>query len=587
MSNTLLACPPYVPPPRSSTATIISFDSGTKRIPRTKDFQIKHGHRHHSFDPEKAPYPLSYDRQVLELESMDHSFVMHVKKSVSVVNFEDGYPKRSLDLGCGGGTWILEAAKEWPECQFVGFDLVDVQIPLSLLPPDISNRVMWVHGNFLTTKLPFDDDEFDHVHMHSIGRGVPENKWGVLFEEINRVLRPGGVVEVLEHDIIFPTLPTWFTAPLRVRNKRADSVHYPNGSHRRTATPPPSSPQDKPPPHDHALLESLYYAVFENRFINLRPTAILPIYFTSNFRRVTSAPIVHFRMPPLPPLQPLPQPLPPSALLMNDSDRSVDSDSKVESKPQPIPLIDGPPTPRPFSVSFSSTDSSATMNSSSTGESSLFSIGHATSDTTLTFPSYNTPECGQTRTSSPSPSAISHTTTSESSHVVKTPLYILDSSAAESTLMGVAPSQSLIPLEELDRLNETSLSMQLYWSYQSVLACQESMWEELVDRMRNREEDLRALGWESDQELGELHSRTKFEVLIERYKRDMQARISLWCSLSKFGWEVPLREPLSKAELVEEERLYKAMIEARQHASEEDLQTPCRSVRIFMGYKGC
>ncbi|KAH7916434.1 hypothetical protein BJ138DRAFT_1169259 [Hygrophoropsis aurantiaca] len=586
MSNTLLACPPYIPPPRSSTATIISFDSGIKRtVPRTKDFQVKHGRRHHSFDPEKAPYPLSYDRQVLELECMDHSFVMHVKKSVSVVNFEDGYPRRSLDLGCGAGTWILEAAKEWPECQFVGFDLVDVQLPLALLPSEVSSRVMWVHGNFLTTKLPFDDDEFDHVHMHSIGRGVPENKWGVLFEEINRVLRPGGVIEVLEHDIIFPTLPRWFTAPLRVRNKRADSVHYPNGLKRRAATPPPSSPQEQPPPHDHALLESLYYAVFENRFINLRPTAILPIYFTSNFRRITSAPIVHFRMPPLPPLQPLPQPLPANALILSDPDRSIDSDTKTETKPQAIPGVDGPLTPRPYSVSFSSTDSSATMNSTSTEKSSLFSIGHATSDTTLTFPSSVAGECDVSQLS-PSPSVTSYTTTSETSHVVKTPLYIIDSSAAESTQTGPAPSQSLIPLEELDKLNETSLSMQLYWSYQSVLACQESMWEELVDRMRNHEEDLRALGWESDQELGELHSRTKFEVLIERYKSDMQARISLWCSLSNFGWEVPPREPLTKAELVEEERLYKAIIEARRQASDEDLQTPCRSVRIFVGHKG-
>lgn len=42
---------------------------------------------------------------------------------------------------------------------------------------------------------------------------------------------------------------------------------------------------------------------------------------------------------------------------------------------------------------------------------------------------------------------------------------------------------------------------------------------------------------------------------------------------------------MSKAELVEEERLYQAMLKARQCASEEDLYTPCRSVRIFVGYK--
>lgn len=80
-------------------------------------------------------------------------------------------------------------------------------------------------------------------------------------------------------------------------------------------------------------------------------------------------------------------------------------------------------------------------------------------------------------------------------------------------------SRFFMPLQEVDKLNERSLAMQLYWSYQSVLACQESMWEELVDRMRNRPNELRELGWESDLELKELESRTKFEVLLERYKR--------------------------------------------------------------------
>ncbi|KAH7886106.1 hypothetical protein F5I97DRAFT_2025859 [Phlebopus sp. FC_14] len=563
-----------MPPSRPSTTTMATFDSasGRSRVPRNKDFLNKYGHRHHSFDPEKAPYPLSYDRQVLELESMDHKFVIHVKKSVSVVRFTNGPPHRSLDLGCGGGTWVLEAAKEWTECEFVGFDLVDVQAPLSLLEPDVAKRIRWVHGNFLTTTLPFDDDEFDHVHMHNLGRGIPENKWGVLFEEVNRVLRPGGVVEVLEDDILFPTLPSWFTAPLRVRNKRVDSIHHPNGSQHQGDT-SPQSPNLHSPPHDHALLESLYYAVFENRFINLRPTAILPIHFTSNFRQVMSAPIVHFRMPALPPLQALPQSLPPNASLTGDSDRS-DADS------QPTPTPEVPPTPRAISVSFSSTDSIRTSNSASTGKSSPSDRSYAVSDTSTHLRS-SVGECSSPASTSPGSSL-------KTARTVKRPLCIVDSSTAEITTgAGSNTSHSLIPLDEIDKLNETSLAMQLYRSYQSVLACQESMWEELVDKMRNRVEELREYGWESDQELGELDSRTKFEVLVDRYKRDMQARISLWCSLSEFGWTVPAREPLTKAELVEEERLHQAMLEARRFASEEDLQTPCRSVRIFVGYKAC
>jgi hypothetical protein len=65
----------------------------------------------------------------------------------------------------------------------------------------------------------------------------------------------------------------------------------------------------------------------------------------------------------------------------------------------------------------------------------------------------------------------------------------------------------------------------------------------------------------------------------------MQARVSLWASLTGFGWPLPQREPLTKAELIEEERVRQAMLEARQFASAEDLQIPCRTSRVLVGYK--
>jgi len=111
------------------------------------------------------------------------------------------------------------------------------------------------------------------------------------------------------------------------------------------------------------------------------------------------------------------------------------------------------------------------------------------------------------------------------------------------------------------------------------------MWEELDDRIRNRKEELLPFGWSDDEELEELQNRTKFERLIERYRTDMQARVSLWCSLTGIGWIFPPREPLSKAELIEEERMRESISEARKLASEEDRQVPCRSVRVLVGYK--
>ncbi|PSS29663.1 hypothetical protein PHLCEN_2v2811 [Hermanssonia centrifuga] len=90
------------------------------------------------------------------------------------------------------GDWCVDAAKTWTESTFVGYDLVDVQVDLQYVEPSVAKRIEWMHGNFLTERLPFDDNEFDFVHIFGIGLSVPEDK------EIYRVLKPGGYIEQLE-----------------------------------------------------------------------------------------------------------------------------------------------------------------------------------------------------------------------------------------------------------------------------------------------------------------------------------------------------------------------------------------------------
>lgn len=82
----------------------------------------------------------------------------------------------------------------------------------------------------------------------------------------------------------------------------------------------------------------------------------------------------------------------------------------------------------------------------------------------------------------------------------------------------IASSQPLFAMDRLMTLSERSLAMHLYRSYQSVLACQEAMWEELMDRVWNRKEELVPFGWDDDEELEELQSRKKFEKLMERFQ---------------------------------------------------------------------
>ncbi|PPQ99563.1 hypothetical protein CVT24_005351 [Panaeolus cyanescens] len=586
----MLAMPLGSPPPiknsfSSSTAsTIFTTTSGsastdgttTKRFQqRRKDFQFKYGQRHHSYDSEKAPYPLSYDRQVLELESLDNKLAYYLRGSVSFVNFDE-HPQRVLDLGCGTGTWVIDAAKEWPDCEFVGFDLVDIQIPVKMLHASVADRIQWKHGNFLTTKLPFDDDEFDHVHIQSIAKGVPENKWGILFEEVNRILRPGGSVEVIEDDAIFPVLPRWFTTALRARPLRSQSVHYPDGTYRGY----PTLSTMPIPSHDHALLESLFQSVFENRFINMKPSSVLPNYLTTYFRHVTLGPVFYFPMPPLPPLQPLPPQITKSDIMEPMSDTEPKSPTapsimSATSVGSPAPSISTPSglVNRPMSLSFSSSYSAFTTSTSTNSISSV--MGTRPRTTSAPF-SYNGETSTATLDGQQVPAGLPPV------DVTTLPLkrFTIDNSANESE--ETALPHSLFPVEQLNSLSERSLAMHLYRSYQSVLACQEAMWDVLKDKIRNRKHELIPFGWDDDEELEELQSRKKFEKLFERYRSDMQARISLWCSLDNIGWPLPAKEPLSKAELIEEQRLRENMIEARKHATIEEMQRPCRAIRAFI-----
>jgi hypothetical protein len=106
-------------------------------------------------------------------------------------------------------------------------------------------------------------------------------------KEVNRILGPGGAVEVMEDgmlpllthfklrnnqgpDIIFPKLPRWFTSPFRQKARRP--VPDLSNENPRDVETPSSKNSRCTPAHDHALLESLYNSVFEHRFINLRPT---------------------------------------------------------------------------------------------------------------------------------------------------------------------------------------------------------------------------------------------------------------------------------------------------------------------------
>ncbi|TRM60826.1 hypothetical protein BD626DRAFT_122559 [Schizophyllum amplum] len=116
-------------------------------------------------------------------------------------------PMTVLDLGCGQGWWMLEAARAWQEhgTQVIGFDLVDTTSKMwdEALMEGVSDNMRVNTGNFLTQSLPFEDETFDLVRMANLTYAIPFNQWEQVLREAKRVLTVGGRLELIDDHVFF------------------------------------------------------------------------------------------------------------------------------------------------------------------------------------------------------------------------------------------------------------------------------------------------------------------------------------------------------------------------------------------------
>ncbi|KAI0693436.1 hypothetical protein C8T65DRAFT_744710 [Cerioporus squamosus] len=295
---------------------------------REEQFVIRSGRKYHAFPASEVPYPRSYDRQMVDMDVWDDLWHLQLGGSITMHVF-DTPPARVLDLGCGTGTWILTAAREWKDSYFVGVDVVPLHPDLLQVGCwDLASRITWVQANFLE-RLPFPNEEFDYVRLVRVSRGVPEDKWDAFLEEITRVMKPGGAFEMWEEDLHFPgrvdrTLPPPSSFALPLRRSLAFSYSFDDVTKVNVQRPlfedtrPPlhASPStsnaaqtpmllrnlDRPPmnPHDHSLLETIYDEMHAARFINLEPVSILANMLPLHFKDVRAPPPIVITFPPPP-----------------------------------------------------------------------------------------------------------------------------------------------------------------------------------------------------------------------------------------------------------------------------------------------
>lgn len=131
--------------------------------------------------------------------------------SPSFHNYGKNPPSRVLDLGCGKGYWVLNAAKSWKNTKVTGLDLIDVYNMCGKEPhcpesPSEVHNVEWDRSNFVKDPLPYAEDSFDLVRMANLSLCIPRQHWEFVFSEVWRILAPGGRLEVIDDDLEFPAI---------------------------------------------------------------------------------------------------------------------------------------------------------------------------------------------------------------------------------------------------------------------------------------------------------------------------------------------------------------------------------------------
>ena len=109
---------------------------------------------------------------------------------------------KALDVCCGTGDWTIQMSEAvGPNGDVTGLDFSENMLAVGKeKTKDISN-IKLVHGNAMD--LPFEDNTFDYVTIGFGLRNVPD--YQVALSEMHRVLKPGGMMVVLETS--HPTAP--------------------------------------------------------------------------------------------------------------------------------------------------------------------------------------------------------------------------------------------------------------------------------------------------------------------------------------------------------------------------------------------
>jgi len=111
--------------------------------------------------------------------------------------------QRALDVGCGSGSWVIEAAQAYPAMSLVGIDISQRMVDYARAQASsqqVADRVEFLVMDAIL-KLDFPSDSFDLVNMRLGSSFLRTWDWPNVLGELLRVIRPGGILRITEVEI--------------------------------------------------------------------------------------------------------------------------------------------------------------------------------------------------------------------------------------------------------------------------------------------------------------------------------------------------------------------------------------------------
>lgn len=109
--------------------------------------------------------------------------------------------QKVLDIGCGKGEWARRLAREWPDIHIIGIDTSPNLIrEASHLALTEGLKSVSFYQFTTTQTLNFPSECFDIVHVHSLASFISTAMWSTILEEILRVLKIGGWINVVDYE---------------------------------------------------------------------------------------------------------------------------------------------------------------------------------------------------------------------------------------------------------------------------------------------------------------------------------------------------------------------------------------------------